>query len=204
MTPSSATSAELSEQDALLVQRVLSGEDGCFDQLVHRYHKRLYHIAYGILGNQEDAEEVVQDAFVKAYRNLKTFRADSSFYTWIQRIVVNTARDKFQWLRRRGSQETYSISAVTDGDSVVNEEDFQIPSEAYSPDKLLLSQESMSQVDEAFRKLPDSMRETMVLRHIDSLPYDEISTILGCNVGTVKSRLARGREMLYKYLSEVL
>lgn len=199
-TPSS--SAELSEQDASVVREILFGNDRAFDQLVIRYHRRLFHVAFGILGNSEDSEEVVQDAFVKAFRNLKSFRADSSFYTWIQRIVVNTARDKFQWLRRRGGLETYSLSGIGSEDSSVqNEEDFQIPSEAYAPDRLLVSQESMARVEEAFRQLPDSMRETMTLRHIDNLSYEEIASILECNVGTVKSRLARGREILFKQFS---
>lgn len=196
------SSAELSEQDASVVREILSGNDRAFDQLVIRYHRRLFHVAFGILGNSEDSEEVVQDAFVKAFRNLKSFRADSSFYTWIQRIVVNTARDKFQWLRRRGGLETYSLSGIGSEEcSVQNEEDFQIPSEAYAPDRLLVSQESMARVEEAFRQLPDSMRETMTLRHIDNLSYEEIASILECNVGTVKSRLARGREILFKQFS---
>lgn len=203
MNAQNPTSAELSQQDAAIVREVLAGNETAFDQLVLRYHRRLFQIAYGVMNNAEDAEEVVQDSFVKAFRNLGSFRADSSFYTWIQRITLNTARDRYQYLARRGSKTTFSLSAVDDPNSDIREEDIQVPSDAYSPEKLFLTTESMDVIEKAFRQLPPPMREALTLRHMDQLSYEEIADVTGANVGTVKSRLARGRDLLHRILHSI-
>ena len=175
-----------------------------FDELVKAYTQKLYRLAYGLLGNHHDAEEVVQDAFVRAYRGLDSFRGDSSFETWMHRITMNLARNKFHWNRRRGEGITVSLSDQgepgEDGDPVG---ELELPDTSYSPDRLIQKVETQDNVIRGMNTLPQSLREAMILRHVKDLPYEEIAGLLNCPVGTVKSRIARGRELLRDYLMKL-
>lgn len=191
------SSHELAQQDMNIINDIRAGNSGRFDELVLRYNRKLYQIAYGVIGDAEDAEEIVQDAFIKAFKNLDNFRSTSTFYTWIRQIVLNAARDKYQWVRRRGRNQTVSISSVTPtlNETEINE-DFQIPTENLSPEHLFMADETQMNIDRCFQKLPESMKDVMILRHLEDMSYEDIATELKCNLGTVKSRLARGREFL--------
>ena len=175
-----------------------------FDELVKAYTQKLYRLAYGLLGNHHDAEEVVQDSFVRAYRGLDNFRGDSSFETWMHRITVNLARNKFHWNRRRGEGVNVSLSepndSMEDGDSSA---ELELPDTSYSPDRLMQKAETRSNVLSGLNALPDYIREAMVLRHVKDMSYEEIAGILNCPVGTVKSRISRGRELLREYLMKL-
>ena len=175
-----------------------------FDELVKAYTQKLYRLAYGLLGNHHDAEEVVQDAFVRAYRGLDSFRGDSSFETWMHRITMNLARNKFHWNRRRGEGITVSLSDQgepgEDGDPVG---ELELPDTSYSPDRLIQKVETQDNVIRGMNTLPQSLREAMILRHVKDLSYEEIAGLLNCPVGTVKSRIARGRELLREYLMKL-
>ena len=175
-----------------------------FDELVKAYTQKLYRLAYGLLGNHHDAEEVVQDAFVRAYRGLDSFRGDSSFETWMHRITMNLARNKFHWNRRRGEGVTVSLSdqgeSGEDGDPVG---ELELPDTSYSPDRLIQKVETQDNVIRGMNTLPQSLREAMILRHVKDLSYEEIAGLLNCPVGTVKSRIARGRELLREYLMKL-
>ncbi len=192
-------SQELAQQDLEIIEDILHGNEARFDELVSRYYRRLYQIAFGVIANAEDAEEVVQDSFVKAFKHLPNFRSTSTFYTWIRQIVLNAARDKYQWLRRRGRQQTVSISDLGFAtDDSEHKEDYQVPSEALSPERMFSMDETRRNIEDCFQKLPDAMREVMTLRHLEDMTYEEIAEHLECNLGTVKSRLARGREFLHE------
>ncbi len=190
--------------DLELVEAYKNGDTEAFDELMNRHAAKLYHTAYGLLSNQQDAEEVVQDAFLRAYRALHKFRGDSSFETWIHRIVINLSRNKYHWNRRRGAEVNISLNQQSRKLSDDNEEvTMTIPDESYEPDRLLQGKEVASGIMSGFEKLPETLKEAMVLRHVNDLPYEKIAELLNCKVGTVKSRIARGREILRGILSKI-
>ena len=189
-------------EDALL-QAFRSGDDAAFDGLIGMYSAKLYKVAYALLGSRQDAEEVVQDTFLRAYRALQAFRGESSLETWLHRITVNLARNKYQWNHRRGSDLNVSLSADggdTGGESGAESEQ-DVPDRRMEPDLVLEQGEIGTNIMKALNSLPDNLRETMVLRHVNDMPYEQIAQKLDCKVGTVKSRLSRGREMLRDYLA---
>ena len=185
-------------ETAELIAAFKDGKLESFDKLVIMYSPQLYRTAYGLLGSKQDAEEVVQDAFVRAFRALNNFRGDSSFETWMHRITVNLARNKFHWNRRRGEGQMTSISHVSDDER--EQRDLLFPDDRQRPDFSLENSEIEHEIMDGLSQLPESLRETMVLRHLSDLPYEKIAEQLSCKVGTVKSRLARGRELLREYL----
>ena len=189
---------EIISETAQLIQTFKAGDKMAFDRLVTLYAPKLYRTAYGLLSSKQDAEEVVQDAFVRAFRALDNFRGDSSFETWMQRIVINLSRNKFHWNRRRGEGLMTSISETVDETGETKE--IALPDERLRPDTRLENEETERNVLKGLQALPESLRETMILRHVNDMPYEKIAEQLECKVGTVKSRLARGRELLKTYL----
>lgn len=188
--------------DEELVADFKAGKVEVFDEIVDRYSARLYQTSYALLSDHHDAEEVVQDTFVRAYRALPNFRGDSSLSTWLQRIATNLSRNKYHWNRRRGAEVNQSLSReVSDMEEGRNEE-VALPDETRVPDRLVGGQETEEAVYEGFDELPDSVRETMVLRHIQEFSYEQIAEALHCKVGTVKSRIARGRDLLINILKK--
>ena len=186
--------------DAELIKEFKDGNEDVFDILIERYAEKLLVLANGVVSSRQDAEEVVQDAFMRAYKGLKDFRGDASFETWIHRIVVNLAHNKFHWNRRRGSEQNVSMTVVDEkSDSDVQ---LALPDETHRPEKILLQEEISGDIKECFEKLPDKLKEVMVLRLLEEFSYDKIADILSCKVGTVKSRIARGRELLRNMLEE--
>jgi len=195
------TSGKTSD-DKELVEAFKNGSEEAFDELVRRHSGRIYQTAYGLLGNREDAEEVAQDAFVRAHKALEKFRGDSSFETWIYRIAVNLARNKYMWNKRRGSEMKVSLSqspsdAGSERDSM---EEMSVPDSSGSPDLALESKELETGLRAGLKKLPPALRETMMLRHVNEFSYEKIAGLLDCNIGTVKSRIARGRQMLRDFI----
>ena len=194
--------AKYEESDAELIVRFNSGEPEAFDRLVQRHYKRGYQIAYGVLGNAEDSEEVAQDAFFRIYRALNGFRGDSEFTTWMYRIVLNLARNKYRWNKSRGSQLNISI------DAPINPEEergkgMDVPDRKASPEEQVCLLELKKNVSEELEKLPPLYREVLVMRNIHNLSYEEIADVLGCKLGTIKSRIARAREELRKRLEKL-
>ena len=189
-------------EDSDLVKGFMSGSESDFDELVRKYSVHMYNVAFGLLGSREDAEEVVQDGFVKAYNNLKTFRGDSSFSTWLYRIVVNLARNKYHWNRRRGAGQNISISEIKSWEEEGQTKDLDVPDASSAPDKAIESSEEDERIMNAINELPEVLKEVIVLRHIKDMSYDEISGITGANIGTVKSRISRARETLSEVLKK--
>lgn len=198
--------------DEELVRRSTSGDKEAYKLLVQRYQARVQAIAYEIVRNHQDAEDVAQEAFVKAYLSLKHFKGESSFYTWLYRIVFNMAVDfKRKFARRGGAHVEYKeyIGVNPSGD-VRNSPNEVKPLESgansgiESPDDALLRKEKAQGINEALDTLSEDHRAVVVLREIDGLNYEEISKVLGVPRGTVMSRLFYARKMLQKALQEFL
>lgn len=189
--------------DGELVKEFKDGNTAVFDLLIARHASRLYGTAYALLSDHHDAEEVVQDAFVRAYRSLNNFRGDSNLGTWLHRIVSNLARNKYHWNRRRGANVNISIHNVgNDPEKEKNETDMSLPDCSRIPDRQIENSEIEKCLTEGMASLPESLRETMILRHVHDMSYEKIAEALDCKVGTVKSRIARGREILREIMNK--
>ena len=168
------------------------GDQGAFEELVRLYEKRVLALTQRMCKNPEDAAEAAQEAFFAAWRGLKNFRGDSSFSTWIYRLASNACVDL---LRREGKQQ----AAVSLDDGELN---LDVPSAAASPQEEAERRELREQIEEGLRALPPEYRAALVLREIQQLRYDEIGEALGVDIGTVKSRINRGRKKLRIFLLE--
>lgn len=187
--------------DLELVQRFQRERDQfAFDQLVERHSVRAYQLAYSILQNREDAEEVVQDAFIRIYRSLANFRGDAQFSTWMYRIIVNLCNNKFRWNKVRGANRNLSIDAPLSNDDGDDGLRLELPGQDAQPSEQTAYAELRERLEQAMAQLPESYRMAVMLRNVQQLDYDEIARILNCAVGTVKSRINRGREMLRQAL----
>lgn len=182
------------EQENLIVQQVLDGDTNAFEELVLEYEKKVYNVALRMVNNQEDAEDITQEAFIKAYNSLANFRGDSKFSVWLTRIVSNMCLDL---IRSRGRRPTISLSVEDeDGENV----ELEISDIRQSPETIMEQQLTKDSVRRGLKQLPDEYREILLLREIQGLSYEEISAALDLEVGTVKSRIYRGRKKLCDYL----
>ena len=187
--------------DLELVQKFQREHDqSAFDQLVERHSDRAFQLAYSILQNRQDAEEVVQDAFIRIYRSLSNFRGDSQFSTWMYRIVVNLCNNKFRWNKVRGANCTISIDAPLSNAEGDDDLRLELPSSDASPNEQAEFADLRERLEKAMATLPESYRTAVMLRNVQQLDYEEIAKILDCAVGTVKSRINRGRELLRQAL----
>jgi RNA polymerase sigma-70 factor (ECF subfamily) len=172
-----------------LIRATLGGDEAAFRELVERYKTRAFGVAVGIVGDGDDAMDVVQESFVKAYYNLKEFRFGANFYTWFYRLLVNQAIDR--WRRSARSAE------VPLDESWLSEESSPPGSTAYprTPEELAVSRETGEAIQRAIAALPEYHRAVILLREVEGMAYEEIASALGCSVGTVMSRLhyARGK-----------
>ena len=182
------------EQEYLIVQRVLEGDTNAFEELVLEYEKKVYNAALRMLNNSEDAADMTQEAFIKTYNSLSGFRGDSKFSVWLTRIVSNLCLD---FLRSRNRRPTVSLSMEDeDGEDV----QLDIADTSQSPEQLLERSLTRESVRRGLQSLPEDYREILLLREIQGLSYDEIAAALDIEVGTVKSRIFRGRKKLCDYL----
>jgi len=197
--------SEQKNREEALLTAFRGGDTAAFDGLIELYSAKLYKVAYALLGSRQDAEEVVQDTFLRAYRALGAFRGESSLETWLHRIALNLARNKYQWNHRRGGGLNVSLSLPTDSDGGDSgqETEQDVPDRRMEPDLVLEHEEIGKNIMKALNGLPDNLRETMLLRHVNDMPYEQIARKLDCKVGTVKSRLSRGREMLRDTLASL-
>ena len=182
-----------SEQE--LIERSQKGDVASFEVLIHQYQVYVYNIAYRTLGHEEDAKDAAQDALIKVFKNISQFTGDAQFSTWLYRIVVNTCKD---YLRKQASlKETTMTGLDADGESVL----WEIPaSDTLHPEKQLERKEIQLKIHSALDKLPEANKTVVILRDIQGLSYEEISHIEDCSVGTVKSRINRGRKYLREFL----
>ena len=182
------------EQEAAIVRKVLGGDANAFETLVLEYEKNVYNIALRMTGNSEDAADMTQEAFIKAYNSLQSFRGDSKFSVWLYRIVSNVCLD---FLRSKNRRPTVSLS-VEDDDG--EDTQLDVADESQSPELLLDRKLTRESVRRGLDSLPPDYRQILLLREIQGLSYDEIAQALGLEVGTVKSRIFRARKRLCNFL----
>jgi RNA polymerase sigma-70 factor (ECF subfamily) len=184
------------EQEAQIVRRVLQGDVNAFERLVTEYEKAVYAIAQRMTGNAEDAADMTQETFIKAYNSLQSFRGDSKFSVWLYRIASNVCLD---FLRSRSRKPTVSLSVEDDEGE---EGQLDIADESQSPEILMERGLTRDAVRRGLDTLPPDYRQILLLREIQGLSYDEIAAVLEIEVGTVKSRIFRARKRLCAFLLE--
>lgn len=186
------------EGDQLLVERARAGERAAFDELVSKYQRRLMRLLARLLSDQTEAEDVVQDTFIKAYKALPHFRGDAAFYTWLYRIGINTAKNA---LLNRKRHATGPIEPAVARAEPPDEDRLR---DINTPESELASKQIAETVNAAMDALPIDLRTTIALREIEGMSYEEISEIMGCPIGTVRSRIFRAREAIAKKLRPLL
>ena len=179
-------------QEQRLVDAARQGDEGAFESLVRLYEKRVFALAVRMCGNQEDAAEAAQEAFLAAWQGLRFFRGDSSFSTWLYRLTSNACVDL---LRREGRHRAAAGPSLDD-----EELNCDVPDAAPSPPEEAERRELRAQIEEGLRTLSPEHRQVLVLREMHQLSYDEIADTLDLDVGTVKSRISRGRKQLRNFL----
>jgi RNA polymerase sigma-70 factor (ECF subfamily) len=195
--PASAVGwSEVASRDAVLAQRCAAGDDRAYAELVEEHQRMVVQLAFNLMGDYDDALDVSQEVFLRVFRTIGGFRAQSSLRTWIFRIVVNQARNRQRWWRRRRRDAQVPIE-----DHIRNYGEFHTTS-ASDPARAFARKELATRLARALGHLPFEQRTVIVLREVDGLSYDEIAEAAGLNVGTVKSRLARARESLRSALRD--
>lgn len=176
------------EVDQLLVERAQGGDQTAFDQLVNKYQRKLGRLLSRYIRDAAEVEDVSQEAFIKAYRALPSFRGDSAFYTWLYKISVNTAKNFLVSQSRRPPLDDILM------DDAVHHEATARMHERATPENEFLREEVERTVIAAVEDLPEEIRTALTLREIDGLSYEEIAQIMNCPIGTVRSRIFRGRD----------
>ncbi|MDP3068952.1 MAG: sigma-70 family RNA polymerase sigma factor [Opitutaceae bacterium] len=197
-----AASAAEAAHDAELVQRFQEGDESAFVEIVHRYRGKILGICQTMLRNHADAEDIVQDTFIRAHRGLSRFRGDSSLATWLKAISINLARNRYWFYFRRRRHTTLSLDcALEEGSTATIAELVGAPDP--EPCGAAVSAEFDELVSVCMERLPAPHREILTLRNTQHRSYEEIATTLGITVGTVKSRIARARENVRAQLAEL-
>jgi RNA polymerase sigma-70 factor, ECF subfamily len=182
--------------DRVLVDRFKGGDAAAFDEMVSRYWDRIYGMVHQLLRNQQDAEEVTQDAFIRAHRGLVNFRGDSAFSTWLYQIATNLARNRYWYWWRRKRDRTVSFDQPVSDDNETPLSEVFAAENTESPGDLTVTRELVDRIAVGMEQLNAKHREVLILRNVKNLSYEEIAQILGISVGTVKSRIARARDSL--------
>jgi RNA polymerase sigma-70 factor, ECF subfamily len=185
--------------DQLLVERVQRGDKKAFELLVIKYQRKLMRLVSRLVRDQAEAEDVVQEAFIKAYRALPQFRGDSAFYTWLYRIGINTAKNYLVTQGRRAPTSTDSNSEEAE-----TFDDAEHLRDINTPESMLATKQIAETVNAAMSTLPEELRTAISLREIEGLSYEEIADAMGCPIGTVRSRIFRAREAIAEKLRPLL
>lgn len=184
--------------EAEFIERLKRGEGAAFEDLVAARSGEIYGLLFRLTENCEEARDLTQETFLRAFQNIGRFRGEADLRTWIYRIAINQARNRWRWWRRRSRDATVSLDAPqgsSDQPLIAT-----LAESSANPEQKTLAHERELALRAALRKLGHAYRETVILRDIEGFTYEEIATTLGINIGTVKSRLARGRQELRKKL----
>jgi len=190
--------AEVGHREAALIERCAAGEQSACAELVAGHERMVFQLALHLLGDRDEALDLSQEVFFNVFRTIHRFRGQSALKTWIFRIVVNQARNRQRWWRRRHKADQVSLDQ-----HVAAHGDLRQPGEDSSPDRALARKQLAERLWSALDQLPFDQRTVIVLREVDGLSYDEIAFSLDVAVGTVKSRLTRARQTLRQQLREV-
>jgi RNA polymerase sigma-70 factor (ECF subfamily) len=187
------------ELDRQLVERAQRGDKHAFELLVSKYQRKLSRLLSRFIRDPAEVEDVAQEAFVKAYRALPSFRGDSAFYTWLYRIGINTAKNYLVAMGRRAPTVTEFNSEEAEGF-----QDNEQLRDINTPENILMSKQIANAVNEALEQLPEELRTAIQLREIEGLGYEEIAAAMNCPIGTVRSRIFRAREAIAEKLQPLL
>jgi RNA polymerase sigma-70 factor (ECF subfamily) len=185
-----------------LISRLRASDLTAFDELVAHFERPVYSLCFRLLGDAEEARDAAQETFLKVYKGLGAFRAESGLKTWIYRIAINQAMNQQRWWRRRHRDETVSLD-ISRGDSDVTLGHL-LPGKAESPEARAIANERERRIALALGEVRQEYRIALILREIEELSYEEIAETLSISIGTVKSRIARGREELRRRVKDIL
>ena len=192
-----------SEEERLLVQQAQSGDREAFEQLVYRHDRDILRLAFHMLGNREEAQDVFQDTFLKAYRSLARFRSDSSFYTWIYRIATNVALDRLRKRQTLREEISYEADTAAHPDRPALKDTLEEKSYYSNPERRLYGREVGTKIQEALKTLSEKERLVFELRHYQGLRLRMIGEIMGSTEETAKNYLFRATQKLRAYLSRI-
>lgn len=185
----------MSQSEQLLLMRAKAGDVAAFEELTEAYQKKIFNLAYRMVGNYDDAGDMAQEALIRIFRSIGSFKEQSSFSTWVFRITTNVCLDE---IRKRKNKKAFSL------DEEIHTEDGEMQRQIISddplPDEIAEREELRSIVNKAINSLPEEQKIIITLRDIQSLSYEEIANVLSCPVGTVKSRINRARQALKNIL----
>jgi len=184
------------EEERAVIDRVLAGETDAFELLVMKNQRKIYNLCLRMTGNVEDASDLAQDAFLKAYQNLASFKSESSFSLWLYRLASNVCIDH---LRREKRREKRSLTYLDDSGEAM---ELELSDERFTPERELERRQMVEGIRQGLETLTDEHRQILVLREVNELSYDEIAELLSISAGTVKSRISRARVLLRKFLLE--
>ena len=187
------------EVDQQLVERAQRGDKRAFELLVEKYQRKLARLLSRLIRDPNEVEDVTQEAFIKAYRALPSFRGDSAFYTWLYRIGINTAKNYLVAMGRRAPTSTEVEAEEAEG-----LEGGELLRDINTPESLLLTKEIGDTVNAAIEALPEELRSAIQLRELEGMSYDEIAKLMDCPIGTVRSRIFRAREAIAERLKPLL
>ena len=186
--------------DSLFIDKLKAGDAAAFETLIDRYSGDIYALLYRLTENSEEASDLTQDTFLRVLRSIRSFRGDSELKTWLFRIAINESRNRFRWWKRRRRDLTISLDA-TIGDSDIPLSDM-LAGRTISPEDAALTREREYAIKSALADIPNVYREAIVLCDIEGMSYEETAVALGVGIGTVKSRISRGREELRRRLKD--
>ncbi|MBU1318849.1 MAG: sigma-70 family RNA polymerase sigma factor [candidate division Zixibacteria bacterium] len=192
-----AEGPEKQVQDDLLIARALEGDQKAYESLLVRHRKAIFHVVTKIVRNQDEAQDLVQETFMKAFNALASYRSEYRFSTWLYKIAANCAID---FVRKKRIEALSLDRPIQTKDGQV---EFELPDRTWDPERNLVRKQKLQSIDEAIDSLPDKYREVIIYRHRDDKSYEEIADILGTPVGTVKARIFRARELLKKKLKSI-
>jgi RNA polymerase sigma-70 factor (ECF subfamily) len=190
----------VSEEDARILRGLRAGIEEAYEELLRRYEQPVFSIVCRLVGNETEACDVVQEVFIKVFRGIAAFREQSSLRTWIYRIAVNEAHNRRRWFSRHSRHE---VSLEKGGEETGHGLDYALDT-GRSPYDRVVDLESEALMEQALARVQPAFRAAVVLRDIENLSYEEIAEILGVSLGTVKSRIVRGREALRRELTQRL
>lgn len=182
-----------SDSDVMLVERTVAGDQGAYELLVIKYQRRIQRLIGRMVRDVDLVEDIAQETFIRAYRALHQFRGEAQFYTWLYRIAVNTAKKFLLELKR---DPTVSESALKSDDDDETSWAGSEPTADETPESVLAAKEIAAAVNVALEALPEDLRQALVLREIEGLSYEDISEVMDCPIGTVRSRIFRAREAI--------
>ena len=200
VTPVAASASN--DVDLMLVERTVAGDQHAFELLVVKYQRRIQRLIGRMVRDVDLVEDIAQETFIRAYRALHQFRGDAQFYTWLYRIAVNTAKKFLMELKRDPTVSESNLRSDDDDDETKSRGNE--PSTEETPESAYAAREIAAAVNAAMAALPDDLRQAVTLREIEGLSYEEISTMMACPIGTVRSRIFRAREAISAKIKPLL